>query len=175
VGLMNSPATFQRCIDAVLGDLKWKICICYFDDIIIFSKTFEEHCEYLRLVLQHLMDAGLTISPKKVQLFRQRIKFLGHIVEPGKVYPNPDNKVKAIQNYPPLRNREDVRRFLGLVSFYRKFIPNASIHAKPLTDLMKEDAKFCWGERRKRLLISCEKFYRNSRNFICPTSTANLS
>jgi hypothetical protein len=148
MGLMNSPATFQRCIDAVLGDLKWNICICYFDDIIIFSKTFEDHCRHLRLVLQRLMDAGLTISPKKVQLFRQRIKFLGHIVEPGRVYPNPE-KVRAIQNYPPLRNREEVRRFLGLVSFYRKFVPNASIHAKPLTDLMKEDVKFCWGEKEK--------------------------
>jgi hypothetical protein len=148
MGLMNSPATFQRCIDVVLGDLKWKICICYFDDIIIFSQTFHEHCLHLQMVLQRLMDAGLTISPKKVQLFRQRIKFLGHIVEPGRVYPNPD-KVKAIQNYPPLRNRNEVRRFLGLVSFYRKFIPNASIHAKPLTELMKDDTKFCWDEKEK--------------------------
>jgi transposase InsO family protein len=148
MGLMNSPATFQRLLDEVLGDLKWKICICYFDDIIIFSQSFEEHCLHLQMVLQRLKDAGLTISPKKVQLFKQRIKFLGHIVEPGRVFPDPE-KVIAIKNYPPLRTQEEVRRFLGLVSFYRRFIPNASLHAKPLTDLMKDEVKFEWGESQK--------------------------
>jgi len=84
MGLSNSPATFQRTVDAVLSDLRWKCAFGYFDDIGVFSKTFEEHVEHLRLVLTRIRDAGLTMHPKKVQLCRTRLKFLGFIIENGK-------------------------------------------------------------------------------------------
>jgi transposase InsO family protein len=143
MGLMNSPATFQRCIDAVLGDLKWSICLCYFDDIIIFSKTFEEHRAHIKAVLSKLKEAGFTIHPNKIQLCRTKLKFLGHIVEPGKVYPNPE-KVECIRKYPVPRNKKNIQQFLGLIGFYRKFIPNIALHARPITMLLRDEIEFIW-------------------------------
>jgi len=143
MGLRNSPATFMRCLDQVLGDLKWKICAIYFNDIVIFSRTFEEHLMHIRLVLQKLKDAGLTIHPGKVQLCRKKFKFLGFIIEPGKCRPNPE-KVDCLRNYPAPKDVKQVQRFLGLVGFYRRFIPDFAKHAKPLTQLTKKENKFNW-------------------------------
>jgi hypothetical protein len=145
MGLRNSPATFVRCIDQVLGDLKWKICCVYFDDILIFSQTFEEHLDHIQQVLTKLREAGLTIHPKKVQLCRQKLKFLGHIIEPGKSHPNPE-KVEKLHNYPTPKNATQVMQFLGLVGFYRKFIPDFAKFAKPLHELTKKDCKFKWSD-----------------------------
>jgi hypothetical protein len=143
MGLRNSPATFVRCIDQVLGDLKWKNCCVYFDDILIFSKTYEEHLEHITQVLTKLKEAGLTIHPNKVQLCRQKLKFLGHIIEPGKSHPNPE-KVEKLKQYPLPRSATQVMQFLGLVGFYRKFIPEFAKFAKPLHELTKKDTKFAW-------------------------------
>jgi len=145
MGLTNSPATFQRCIDAVLGDLKWNVRLCYFDDIIIFSKTKEEHRRHLKLVLERLARAGFTMHPDKLRLFRSKIKFLGHIVKPGRVFPNPE-KVMCIRKYPRPRNKRDVQKFMGLIGFYRKFVPNISMHARPITMFLREDVPFKWTE-----------------------------
>jgi hypothetical protein len=157
MGLSNSPATFQRCMDEVLGDLKWKICLCYFDDIIVFSKTFEEHVKHIQMVLDRLMAAGLTIHPKKVQLCRQRLKFLGFIVEPGKCFPDPDKVVK-IRNFPVPKCVKDIQAFLGLIGFYRKFIPEVSKKAKPLTTLTQKNVVFIFGETELNAL----NFLKNS-------------
>jgi len=143
MGLRNSPATFMRCLDQVLGDLKWKICAVYFDDIVIFSRTFEEHLAHIQMVLQKLSEAGLTIHPGKIQLCRKKFKFLGFIIEPGKCRPNPE-KVECLRNYPRPKDLKQVQRFLGLVGFYRRFIPDFAKYAKPLTMLLKKDNKFIW-------------------------------
>jgi hypothetical protein len=143
MGLTNSPATFIRCVDHVLGDLKWKVCDVYFDDIIVFSSTFEEHLKHIDMVLSRIQDAGLTINPSKVQLCRQKLKFLGHVIEPGKCHPNPE-KVSAINNYPVPFSPLQIQKFLGLVGFYRKFIPYFALHAKPLHALIKKGVKFAW-------------------------------
>jgi transposase InsO family protein len=143
MGLSNSPATFVRCIDHVLGDLKWKICAVYFDDIIVFSSTFEEHLLHLEMVLTRIKEAGLTINPSKVQLCRQKLKFLGHVIEPGKCLPNPE-KVEVVRNYPVPISALHIQKFLGLVGFYLKFIPDFATHAKPLYTLIKKGVKFAW-------------------------------
>jgi transposase InsO family protein len=149
MGLRNSPATFVRCIDQVLGDLKWKICAVYFDDIIIFSRTLDEHLEHIRLVLSRLKDAGLTINPKKVQLCRQKLKFLGHVIQPGKCQPNPE-KIEILRNYPVPKNATQVMQFLGLIGFYRRFVLEFARYARPLHALTKKDAKFIWNEEAQK-------------------------
>jgi transposase InsO family protein len=149
MGLRNSPACFQRCVDQVLGDLKWKICAVYFDDIIVFSTTFDEHLKHIRLVLNKIREAGLTIHPNKVQLCRQKFKFLGFIIEPGLCRPNPE-KVECLRNYPVPKDKKNIQKFLGLVGFYRRFIPLFQAHAKALTNLLKKDAPFIWAEDEQK-------------------------
>jgi hypothetical protein len=166
MGLSNSPATFVRCIDQVLGDLKWTICAVYFDDIIIFSSTFEEHLKHIDLVLSRLKDAGLTINPSKVQLCRQRLKFLGHIIEPGKCFPNPE-KVSVLHSYPIPKHAKHVQQFLGLVGYYRKFIPDFSKFAKPLHDLMKKGQKFEW-------TFECQNGFDSLRTSLTDLTTVYL-
>lgn len=143
MGLINSPSTFQRTLDAVLGDLKWKCCLVYFDDIIVFSKSVEQHIMDNKAVLDKLRIGNLTINPQKVKLWQTRLRYLGHVIEPGRCYPDPE-KVKCIKKYPVPKNVKEVQQFLGLIGFYRKFIPNVAIHAKPLTKFLKSDIKFCW-------------------------------
>jgi len=162
MGLRNSPATFVRCVDQVMGNLKWQICCVYFDDIIIFSQTFEEHLSHIKEVLNRLQEAGLTIHPAKVQLCRRKLKFLGHIIEPGKCAPNPD-KVLVLRSYPTPKNGKDIQRFLGLVGFYRRFVPDFAVYAKPLQTLIKKGVKFSWSEE-------CERSFQFLKNSLSDTS-----
>ena len=145
MGLKNSPATFQRCVDAVLGDIKWVYCAVYFDDIVVFSETFEDHLIHVAEVLRRIRNAGLTINPNKIQLCRKQFKFLGFIIEPNKCYPDPA-KVAVLNNYPIPKNPKQIQKFLGLAGFYRRFIDKFSLIAKPLTTLIQKNTKFIWSE-----------------------------
>lgn len=148
MGLTNSPASFQRCMDAVLVETKWKHNIGYFDDVVDYSKTFVEHVAHCARTLGLLREAGFTIHPKKVQLCRRRLKYLGYIISPGKCFPDPD-KVKKIKDYPPPRDEKGIMRFLGLLGYYRKFIPRFSEKTKPLFKLLKANVKWEWSEEWK--------------------------
>jgi len=146
MGLKNSPATFQRCVDTVLGYLKWKFCAVYFDDIVVFSKTFEDHMYHIKEVLKRVQAAGLTINPRKVQLCRQKFRFLSFIITPGKCAPDPE-KVAVHNNYPVPKTKKDIQKFLGLAAFYRRFIDGFSLTAKLLTNLIKKkDVDFEWSD-----------------------------
>ncbi len=95
-GLCNAPATFQRLMDAVLAGLKWTCCLVYLDDIIIFSKTFDEHLEHLAQVLGRIQEAGLMLKTSKCYFARDRIPYLGHIVSAEGIEPDP-SKIKAVK------------------------------------------------------------------------------
>jgi hypothetical protein len=137
-GLCNAPGTFERLMERVLNKLQWSIAVLYLDDIIVFGRTWEEHMRNLELVLQRISMAGLKLKPKKCQLCQKRVKFLGHIVSSDGIEVNPA-KVEAVQNMPEPQNTTDVRAFLGLASYYRKFIKDFSVIAKPLTRLTKKE------------------------------------
>lgn len=130
-GLCNAPATFQRTMDTVLSGMKWQFCFPYLDDIIIFSRTFEEHVKHVQAVFQRLREHSLSISLKKCQFAVNEVKFLGHIVKEGTLRPNPD-KVRAVQEMTIPTNRKSLQSFLGLVNYYRQFIPHFSQIAAPL-------------------------------------------
>ena len=134
-GLVNSPATYQRLMEEILGDLHLDICFIYLDDLIIFSDTFEEHLERLEKVLKRLRESGLKLSPKKCAFFQQKGKYIGHIVSKDGIQPDPA-KIEKVTNWPRPTTPEDVRKFLGFVGYYRKFIKDFSSIARPLTDLM---------------------------------------
>jgi hypothetical protein len=135
-GLCNAPATFQRTMQMVLGDLFYTIAPVYIDDIIIHSKTFENHLRDVRKVLQKIRKANLKLGPEKCKFFFQEIKFLGHIVGKDGIKTDP-GKIEKIKNYPRPENLTQLRGFLGLAKYYRKFIKDFAKIAKPLNDLTK--------------------------------------
>ena len=144
-GLCNAPATFQRMMEVALGGLQWNTCLIYLDDVIIFSKAFDVHIQRLRLVLQHIQAAGLKLKPSKCQLLQSQVKFLGHVISSEGVLPDPAN-VKKIQEWATPRTVKQVRAFLGMGNYYRRFIKSYSKIAKPLIDLTKKDRRFSWNE-----------------------------
>jgi transposase InsO family protein len=155
-GLTNAPATFQRLMEIVLKGIHWKYCIVYLDDIIVFSNTLEEHVERLNLVFSKLEKAGLKLNAEKCRFLETKVKYLGHIVS-NKGIEVDGGYVKDVLNYPVPRDVADLRRFLGLSGFYRKFQQNYAKIAQPLTSLLqginprksgkasKEKTPWVWG------------------------------
>lgn len=135
-GHTGSGAHFQRCMEDVLQNLLYKHCLIYLDDVCIMSKDFDSHLTSIELVFRRLLDAGLKLKPKKCNLFKQELKFLGHIVSGEGIKCDPD-KTNVIQEWKRPETTRETRSFLGLVGYYRKFITNFSVRASPLTDLLK--------------------------------------
>ena len=135
-GLTNAPATFQRLMESCLDELHLNWCIIYLDDIIVFSRTPEEHLHRLKAVFEKLRAAGLKLKPSKCEFFKQEIKYLGHVVSKEGVSADPD-KIKSVTEWPQPTTATEVRSFLGFVSYYRRFIPNFSKIAKPLNKLLQ--------------------------------------
>ena len=120
-GLTNAPATFQRLMESCFSDLHLNWCIIYLDDVIVFSKTPEEHIARLEAVFKKISDAGLKLKPSKCEFFKKRIHYLGHIVSDKGIETDP-NKIEAIVNWPGPRTVHEVRKFLGFTNYYRKFV-----------------------------------------------------
>ena len=135
-GLCNAPATFQRMMQMVLGDLFYTIAPVYIDDIIIHSKTFEDHLRDVEKVFQKIREANLKLGPEKCKFFLREAKFLGHIVDKEGIKTEP-GKIKKVKEYPRPVNLTQLRGFLGLAKYYRKFIKDFAKIAKPLNELTK--------------------------------------
>ncbi|UYV78619.1 hypothetical protein LAZ67_16002183, partial [Cordylochernes scorpioides] len=148
-GLCNAPATFERMIDSVLGSLKWNMCLCYLDDIVVYAPTFEEHLRRLQLVLSCIQKAGLSLNHKKCLFGSRRITILGHLVDANGIHPDPD-KVEAVSKFPRPRNISELRSFLGLCSYYRRFIENFADKARSLHDLPKTVKQFYWDAAQEK-------------------------
>ena len=142
-GLTNAPSTFQRLMSTVLHGLEWKICLIYIDDIIIFSSSFDEHLHRLRLVFDRLRLANLKLKPSKCTFARKSVRFLGFLVSSSGVSPDPD-KLSAVQSFPVPTNVRDVRSFLGLRNYYRRFVKDFAKVASPLHRLTRRDVTFDW-------------------------------
>ena len=142
-GLTNAPATFERLMELILRGLQWERCLVYLDDIISFGKNFQDCLDNLSLVFQKLRSAQLKLKPSKCSLFQERVKFLGHIVSPDGIECDPE-KICDVDKWPVPKNVTDVRSFLGLASYYRRFIPCFAQLASPLTSLTKKNQTFEW-------------------------------
>ncbi|GBM92534.1 Retrovirus-related Pol polyprotein from transposon 17.6 [Araneus ventricosus] len=142
-GLTNAPAEFQRLMYLALGPLCNLGVLCYLDDILIPAKTWEEMIEKLIEVFERLRSANLTLKLPKCKCGKQEVEYLGFIINKNGIKPR-SRKVEAISKFPQPKSIHDVRRFLGLTSFFRRFIPNYAIKARYLTQLTKKNEIFKW-------------------------------
>ena len=133
-GLVNAPATFSRLMRRTLDGLQGTIN--YIDDILIYSSTWSEHVQALKQLFQRLRAANLTAKPSKCHIAQEQVEFLGHVIGKGQLAPRPE-KVSAIQEISKPQTKKQLRSFLGTTNYYRKFIPNYSAIAAPLTDKLK--------------------------------------
>jgi hypothetical protein len=142
-GLTNAPATFQTAMNSVFHPYLRKFVVVYIDDILIFSRTEEEHKAHVRLILDVLKREKFYVCISKSTFVAEEIKFLGHIVNAEGIRPDP-KKVEVIQNWPVPQNVHEVRSFLGLAIYFRKFINHHSEVAAPLTNLTKKSHVWAW-------------------------------
>ena len=148
-GLTNAPGVFQRLMQCVLMGLNPEegpdFVAVYIDDIVIFSRTLEDHIDHLRLVFERLVETGLKLKPTKCQFVRKEVEYLGHVITPQGLKTNP-RLVAAVQEFPVPQSLQEVRRFLGLSSYYRRFIPRFAKVAQPLHQLTRKGAEFVWSD-----------------------------
>ena len=143
-GLCNAPATFQRLMDQVLGQLRYEYALVYLDDVMVHSKTFDEHLEHLESVLSCLQRASLACKLKKCNFAQESTVYLGHVVSARGIEPEPA-KIKAVQEIAPPTSVKEIRMFLGFVGYYRRFINNFSAVAQPLNSLLRKSTEWKWG------------------------------
>jgi len=148
-GLTGAPATFQRLLDRLIGPEMEPHAFAYLDDIVVVTQTFDEHLEWLKRVLDRIREAGLTINPEKSKFCRSQVKYLGFLVQKEGLTVDPD-KTAAILNYPPPRNLRQLRRFIGMASWYRRFIPQCATRLEPMTRLLKKNHSWEWGDAQKQ-------------------------
>ena len=154
-GLCNAPATFCRLMELVLSDIVWRKCLVYLDDVISFGETCGEAMDNLRLVLLRLRMSNLKLKPKKCELFRTQVEYLGHQVTQEGIRPS-EKKVEVLGKWKLPTSVTEVRTFLGFCSYYRRFVENFSALAQPLTALTKKGVVF-----PKKLDGECQEAFRS--------------
>ena len=183
-GLCNAPATFSRLMDHVLFGLHWETCLFHLDDIIVFSSMWEEHLARLRQVFERLRHANLKLGAEKCAFAAKEVSYLRHQVTEEGFLPDPA-LLTAIREIPPPKTATEVRSFLGLAGYYRRYVKNFAAIAGPLHALTRKDAVFHWSadcqdafDRLKTLLttspITAFTDFSQSFRLYMDTSTAGL-
>ena len=142
-GPRGGVAHFSRVMSALLGSLQWKMLLIYLDDLLIFSDTFEEHLRRLDLVFKILRESNLKLKPSKCQLLRRSVNFLGHLVSSDGIAPNAE-KIRAVHDWKAPTNLEELKRFIGFASYYRRYIKDFATKCEPLNKLTRKKTPFHW-------------------------------
>ena len=158
-GLANSGASFQRLMGHILRGLEYRFAFIYIDDIIIVIKSVEEHLVHLEEVFRRLRHANVKLNPKKCSFVKQRVEYLGHVVTPEGISPNPD-KVRVVQEFPTPTNEKEMRSFVRLAKYCRGMLRGFSNIPSPFNAL-KKNVRFVWSracseafDKLKRALAS---------------------
>lgn len=150
-GLQNAPSTFQRLMTCCFGGLNFTHLLIYLDDLIIFSKIFDEHLQRLQLVFDRLQKHGLKLKPSKCQLMRKEVQYFGHLVSAEGVCTDPE-KISRVKDWVRPTNRKEVLEFLGFAGYYRRYMSGYFALAAPLYRLTSGDPKRKKRGRNKSLI-----------------------
>ena len=165
-GLTNAPAAFMDLMNRVFKDYLDKFVIVFIDDILIYSQSETEHEHHLRLVLQRLREHRLYAKFSKCEFWMPQVSFLGHIVSKDGILVDP-SKIEAVKNWPRPTSVTEVRSFLGLASYYRRFVEGFSKIATPLTELTRKSNRFEWTDR-------CEKSFQELKERLITAPVLSL-
>ena len=183
MGLKNSPSTFQRVMDNVLRGLQNEICLVYLDDIVVYSTSLQEHMVNLEKVFNRLRESNFKIQMDKSEFLKLETAYLGHIISREGVKPNPD-KINAIENYPLPKTSKEIKQFLGLLGYYRKFIPDFARLTKPMTKCLKKSNKITLDSEYTNCFEKCKTLLTNdpilqypdfTKEFILTTDASNVA
>jgi len=181
-GLKNAPATLQRLMDLVLSGLQGEELLVYMDDIVIYATSLEEHARKYNLLIERLRRTNLKLQLDKCEFLKIEVTYLGHVISKDGVKPDP-KKLKAIRQFPRPKIPKNIKQFLGLAIYYRRFIPNFSKLIKSLTNL-KNDTRFEWiSAQEESFEILKQKLYEEpilqypvfSKPFILTTDASGIA
>lgn len=159
-GLKNAPAAFQRLMNSVLTGMQGIKCFVYLDDIVVYASSIQDHEQKLSAVFKQLKDANLRLQPDKCEFLRQEVIYLGHVISKNGVQPNPE-KTAIIDKFPVPKTEKDIKSFLGLVGYYRRFIPDFSKISQKLTKLLRKDTNFEWHQEQQEAFDSLRNYLKS--------------
>ena len=180
--LASAPRAFQNLMELIFVGPSYEVALVYLDDVIVFGRNFEEHVKGLELVFQRLSENGLKIKGSKCNFFQKHVSFLGHIISESGAEADPE-KVSAVEKMKETSSLKDIRAFLGLVGYYRKFIPGSGKTVEPLYRLLNKSNNFEWSTEctsavavlKKKLLEAAVLAYPNDRDQYTLTTDASLT
>jgi hypothetical protein len=152
VGVCICGLILSREVDGLFVDIKFKFLISYLLDLLVYSKTLEDHVRHLPEVFSRIQDAGFTLNPVKLVLVVEEVSFSGPVLSVAGIPVNPE-RVRVIHKFPSPKILKQVRRFLGMNAFYCRLIPNVSRISEPLNSLKCKSATFLWGGEQQKLLM----------------------
>lgn len=159
-GLRTAPAIFQRILSNIIRKYKLSdFAVNFIDDILIFSKNFEEHISHLSRLLEAIQKEGFRLKFSKCTFANSYAKYLGHIIENNSIRPLKDN-LTAVKNFPVPVTKKNIRQFLGKINFYHKFVPKNALILDPLHKLLRKDEKFIWS-------IECQESFDKIKSLLC--------
>lgn len=165
-GLTNSPGCFSRMMNLVMSGLNFITCLVYLDDIIVFATDLETHLLRLEQILGRLAAVNLKLKPSKCHLLQSKVLFLGHVISAEGVATDPE-KIEAVESWPTPSKLKELRAFLGLCSYYRKFVPEFARIARPLHDMTRKGVPFVWTKE-------CEEAFRKLKQTLTEAPILSL-
>lgn len=166
-GLHSAPATFQRLLDTIIGPEFEPYAFAYLDDLVLISSTFSDHLALLNEVFHRLRSAGLVINAEKCKFCQKELKYLGHVINEHGIQTDPD-KVESIKSFPTPKCVKDVRSFLGLASWYRRFVENFARVSAPLTKLTKKNLRWEWTDSQETAFQTLKDKLTTTPVLACP-------
>ena len=172
-GLTNAPAFFMTLMNKVFMEELDRFVVVFIDDILVYSKSAEEHGQHLRVVLGKLRKHQLYAKFSKCEFWLQRVSFLGHVLTAEGVEVDPE-KVKAVSEWKQPTSASEIRSFLGLAGYYRRFIEGFSKIARPMTELLRKDTKFVWSEACERSFQELKRRLTSAPVLVLPDNQKNF-
>jgi len=171
-GLTGAPATFLHAMNTTLRSLLRKCVLVFFDDILIFSRSYEEHVEHVRLVLQLLQRDHWQVKMSKCHFAQRQLRYLGHVISEAGVATDPD-KINAVIQWPVPQTIKELRSFLGLAGYYRRFVKHFGLISRPLTALLRKGVVFIWTDQQQDAFIALKQALTSAPvlalpDFSCP-------